>query len=262
MKNIFTFLLSALIGLTAFATDGAGRVMVSFYGNNDYHVYIDGKSIYSNSNRVYLNNMRPGRHSIEVYDSKRNNRRKNKLVYSSSFVVRPQYDMNIIVDRNGYVRFDEDRNYNKNNKNDREWNNRDRNNRDWDDYDRNKDWDRNKDYDRDRGYEKNRDYDDNKGWDNHNMAMNDADFNRFVQNIRNQWFSKLNTAKTGLNDHYFTSYQVRQVLQMFSSENDKLELAKTAYRRTVDPRNFSQLYDLFSSQGRTELERYVREERY
>jgi hypothetical protein len=157
MKNIFTVLLSVLIGLTAFATDGAGSVMVSFYGNNDYHVYIDGRSIYSHNNRVYLNNMRPGRHSIEVYDSKRNNRRRNRLVYSSNFVVRPQYDLNIIVDRNGYVRFDENRKYHK--RNNRDWKDRDRNDRDWNDrdrdvYDRNKDWDRNKDYDRDRGYDK------------------------------------------------------------------------------------------------------------
>jgi hypothetical protein len=151
MKKLFTFFLSTLIALSAFATDDAGRVMVSFYGNNDYKVYIDGRSIYSNNNRVYLHNMRPGRHTIEVYDSKRNNKRKNKLVYSSNFFVRPQYDMNIIVNRNGKVRFDEDRSYNK--KNDRDWNHKGRNDRDRDDHDRNRDWDRNRDYDRDRGYD-------------------------------------------------------------------------------------------------------------
>ena len=265
MKNIFTLLLSTLIGLSLFAADVAGRVTVSFYGNNNYRVYIDGHSISSNNNRVYLNDLRPGRHTIEVYELKRNNKRSNKPVHTNNFIVKPQYDLNIIVDRNGYVRFDEDRN--NRNSNDRNWKNRDRDddrdrNRDKD-YDRDRTYDRDKDYDRDRGYDRNRDYnrDKNYGEDrnwNSSRAMSETDFNQFVQKIRNQWFSKMNTAKDGLKNNYFTTSQVRQVVQIFTSENDKLELAKEAYSRTVDTRNFSQLYDLFSSQGRDELDGYVR----
>ncbi|MCU7548624.1 DUF4476 domain-containing protein [Chitinophagaceae bacterium LB-8] len=270
MKNIFTLLFSTLIGLSVFASGNTGRVTVSFYGNNDYRVYIDGRSIASNNNRVYLNDLRPGRHTIDVYELKKNNKINKKPVYTSNFMVKPQYDLNIIVNRDGYVKFDEDRNYDNRRKNG-DWNDRNQNNRNRDDeYNRNRsegrDWDndhertydRNRDYDRDRKYDRDENYDRNRNWNDNNRAMSDADFNQFTQKIRNQWLSKKNIAKEGLNSNYFTTYQVREVLQIFSSENDKLELAKLAYSRTVDQRNFSQLYDLFSSQGKDELDRYVR----
>jgi hypothetical protein len=52
-------------------------------------------------------------------------------------------------------------------------------------------------------------------------------------------------------------------LQIFSSDNDKLELAKLAYRQTVDSRNYYTLYDVFSFQnGRDELDRYIKDNRY
>ena len=73
----------------------------------------------------------------------------------------------------------------------------------------------------------------------------------------------MNTAKDGLSRNYFTTSQVRQVLQLFSSENDKLELAKLAYRNTIDQRYFYQLYDVFSFQStKDELDRYIKDYRY
>jgi hypothetical protein len=78
--------------------------------------------------------------------------------------------------------------------------------------------------------------------------------------IKNQWFGsgKLNAAKDGVNNNYLNTTQVRQIVQIFSSEADKLELAKLAYRKIVDQQNFRQLYDLFSYQGQTELDNYTR----
>ena len=97
----------------------------------------------------------------------------------------------------------------------------------------------------------------------YNQAMNENDFNQLLQKIRNQWVGKITVARDGINKNYFTTYQVRQILQVFSSESDKLELAKLAYRNTVDQRNYTQLYDVFSFQSsRDELDQYIRNNRW
>jgi hypothetical protein len=103
------------------------------------------------------------------------------------------------------------------------------------------------------------DYGNSNGY---NQSMNDYDFNQLLQKIRGQWFGKINTAREGINSNYFTTVQVRQIVQLFSSENDKLELAKMAYRNTVDQRNYSQLYDVFAYQSsKDELDQYIRNNR-
>ena len=46
---------------------------------------------------------------------------------------------------------------------------------------------------------------------------------------------------------------------MVSSESNRLELAKAAYDNIVDQANFNQLYDIFSTSSRNDLEIYVRD---
>lgn len=248
MKTLFTFLLSGLVAVSAMAADVAGRITVSFSGNKEYRISIDGRTYYSDDNRLYLNNVRPGRHQIEVYKLRKNNTKKDQRVYSGSFTVRPQYDMHILVNRHGRVEFDERRNGQ---------NSRDRDDRNWDRQDR--DWNDRNDRRDDRGWDRRNE----GGWDNnYRRAMSETEFSEFLQKVRSQWFGKMNTAKDGIGRNYFTTQQVRQVLQVFSSESDRLELAKLAYSKVVDQRNFTQLYDLFSRQGQAELDQYTRSARY
>lgn len=263
MKTLFTFLLSGLVAFSAFAADATGRVIVSLTGNKQYRVVVDGRA-YGGTNRIFLNDLRPGRHSIEVYPVQASRNRKNEPVHSVTFTTRPQYDMNIRVLPNGRLQFDEKRVGKGNDRNDRDRRDRD------DRYGRERD-DRDDRYGRDRNDRDWRDRDDRDwrdrdrtggGYNDQSRAMSDADFNTFVQRIRSQWFGKMNTAREGISANYFTTQQVRQVLQIFSSENDRLELARLSYRRLVDPRSFTQLYDLFSTSGQAELDRYIRENRY
>jgi len=51
---------------------------------------------------------------------------------------------------------------------------------------------------------------------------------------------------------------VKQLIQLVSSESNRLDLAKASYDNVVDQTNFSQLYDMFSSNSRNELEVYIR----
>lgn len=284
MKTLFTLLSGALLSISAFASD----VTVTLSNNNKYQVLIDGRNLYNNgysnnSNTFYLRNLSTGQHNIQVVRARNNNNGRwnnnnNDVVYSSSFSVEPQYDLFIQVDNRGRVAMDQRRtayNGGYNNGNGRYGRDRDRDHdgdRDGDDRrnDRNGNWN-NGGYgnDNNRGYGNghNGSYNNGSygGYGNSNRAaMNDADFNQLVQHIRSQWFGKFNTAKQTVSNasYYFSTYQVRQVLQIFSSESDKLELAKLAYRQTVDPNNYRQLYDLFSYNGQTELDNYIRSFRY
>jgi hypothetical protein len=70
-------------------------------------------------------------------------------------------------------------------------------------------------------------------------------------NINSSWSSStkvsLATEAFSNNSNYFTVYQVRQLLLLISSENDRLVLAKSSYNNIVDPANYTLLYDVFNT---------------
>lgn len=243
MKKFFTLLFASLCAASVFA----GDITIALPGNNDYQVLIDGRNVsgYSyHNNAIRLNNFQPGRHSMEVYRIKNyKSRGRNKAIYSSYFTVRPQYDWFITVNNNGRLNMDEriDR---YGDRNDRRWNDNRRDDR----YPNN-------------GYDnRNNNYD--KAYGNYRNAMSDYAFNQLVQRINSQWLGKLNAAKEAVNNNYLSTYQVRQVMQLFTSNNERLDLAKQAYRNTVDPQNYNQLNNLLSYPAQRELNDYINNYRY
>jgi len=241
MKNIFTLLL-ATVSASAFAYDG-GKLTITIPSSKNVQVYVDGRICQENNNNtIVLNNIQPGNHSITIYKNNRNgygnngrDNRKNKrydqrdVLYNSNVYVRSSYHVDVMINRFGKALVDE-----------RTINNK---------YDDDDEW-----YDNSYG---------NGGYNNsYHQAMSDYEFNQVLQKIRNQWFGKLSTAKDEINNHYFNTSQVRQVLMIFSSEDDKLELARLSYKNIVDRQNFRQLYDLFSYRSQSELDQYIRDFRY
>jgi uncharacterized membrane protein YgcG len=114
------------------------------------------------------------------------------------------------------------------------------------------------------GYGNNGGGNNNGGYGNNSgygRQMSDYDFSRALNSISTQRgdFQKMESAKQLINTSYFSSIQVKQMLQLFSFENDKLDLAKLAYDKTVDKQNFNVVNDVFSSySSRDELTRYIR----
>jgi Domain of unknown function (DUF4476) len=95
-----------------------------------------------------------------------------------------------------------------------------------------------------------------------NPPMNNTDFNNLLKNVRAQ--ATVNGRRSVIanafnnTNNYFTTFQVEQLLQLVNSESYRLQLAKLSYRGITDPDNFSQLYDLFTTQAsKNELEEYV-----
>jgi len=97
---------------------------------------------------------------------------------------------------------------------------------------------------------------------NSTLAMSDANFNSLYQNIQQQYpvATQMNSLTNAFNNanNYFTTYQASQLIQLVTSESYRLQLAKSSYRTITDRINFSQLYNLLSSQSsRDELVAYV-----
>ena len=144
MKRIFT-LAAILFSVTTFAANGNPRPddsKLAIRSNSDafIQVFIDGKQYNLNRNGFVIDNIRSGRHRIEVYkvDNYGMFRKRPQRVYSNVMVVKPWESLNIGIDRGERVwvdtRFD---------RNDRRGNDRD--------YGRGRDRDYRPDYnDRDR----------------------------------------------------------------------------------------------------------------
>ncbi|MFI5128366.1 MAG: DUF4476 domain-containing protein [Chitinophagales bacterium] len=103
----------------------------------------------------------------------------------------------------------------------------------------------------------------NSGYNNtYRTPMSDASFNTIYRDVQNEYLpggkmSALTNAFANTNN-YFTTAQARKLILMVSDQSNRLQLGKLSYRSITDPANFSQLYDVFTSQARTnELAAYV-----
>ncbi|HEX3166203.1 MAG TPA: hypothetical protein VHQ93_08055 [Chitinophagaceae bacterium] len=133
MKTILTFAAGLLLTLSTMAADKPPSVTIK--SNRNFEVVVDGRN-YRNDNTIRLDRMRPGMHSIQVYERSRGFFGRMRLVSSKNFFVRNN-DLRITVNYSGYVNIDE-RRY-------------DRRDRGWDDNDRGRD-PNDRDYGRNRGY--------------------------------------------------------------------------------------------------------------
>ena len=72
------------------------------------------------------------------------------------------------------------------------------------------------------------------------QAMSSESFQQLKASINNQWFSSGQMAvfNQALASNYFTSSQVRELVQGFTFSSDQLVVAKKAYTKTIDPQNY------------------------
>ncbi|OQP50623.1 hypothetical protein A4H97_01935 [Niastella yeongjuensis] len=106
MKKIFT-LAAILFSITTFAAPGPNDSKVAIRSNSDAYiqVYIDGKQYNVNQNGFAFDNIRSGRHQIEVYkiDNYGRFRKRPQRVYSNVTFVKPWESLNINIDRSECV---------------------------------------------------------------------------------------------------------------------------------------------------------------
>lgn len=240
MKKIFTLIGSFMMSVAVFAAARPTSIVtIRSMDNADIRVVLDGKRFEPNDNSLRIEGIADGTHAIKVFRQRNTGLfsimgKKYELVYNTTINVKRRTNLFITVERNGRISMSE----NKISQN-KGWGNSD---------------DRQFDYDRDG---KLGDYDNNYGYN----VMNDREFSRVLQSIDKEWLegNKLKSATQIVRTNSLTAAQVKQLVQLFGFENNKLELAKQAYANTVDKRNYSIIFDVFSfNSSKTELERFIR----
>jgi len=121
MKKIFTMCLGLVLTAAVFAADR--KPDVTIISMKKYEIVVDGRTYYSNSRMINIDNLRNGRHTIQVYDM--NNRgfsifQRKRLVASKTFQLRNN-DVRITISQFGQLsiteeRFDRDGRYGNDNR--------------------------------------------------------------------------------------------------------------------------------------------------
>lgn len=218
MKQIITLLL-LFFNLLVFANPGSGRISVSHTAAIDLRVLVDGNTYYPGNLRqtdILIENLRPGYHEVRIY-SARNNRSgrqgpRTRPLYSGTVFVRPGYHVDIMMNRFGRVFVDEfPVSYN---------------------------------YDYPSGYGG---Y--NDPWmDGNCRPMNGAAFGQLKASLRKIAFedTRLSVLKQGISGNYLEVSQVRELMDLFSFEDNKMEVARECFPLAMNRQQYYSLQDAFS----------------
>lgn len=251
MKKISTLLLSSMFSLSLLAFDGS-RLSISTISNTmNLKIEVDGRRQNMTDNSVTIRNLGEGYHQVKIFRDRKNGNgfgsnnnsgfgRRSEMIYNSSVYLRRGFGLDIIVSRSGKVFTDESQ------------------------------IDQNDDYygDDENDYQGNNYHGNNNnggGWDNgYGNVMNAREFEQVKEFIRKEWFenNRLTSTKVIIDKNNFTAQQAKDLALLFSFENNKLEIAKYAYRKTVDKQNYYIVNDAFGfSNSREELARFIRDVR-
>jgi hypothetical protein len=248
MKTIITLLTSIAFSFSVLAADRpSGNLFVSSNDRGDVRVVLDGKQFTSADNVLMIPGIRAGLHDVKIYHQKNMGLlgillRNYELVYAGNISVKPGKQTSITIDRFGRTNIDEQK-IRDNRKGDRD--------------DEKFDSDHH-DGDRDGKYSSDNSYGDYR----FSQVMSNRDFDLVLQSIQREWFenNKMESARQIITTNYFTSEQVKEMIQLFNFENNKLELAKLAYKKTVDPENYRCVIEqLTFSSNKAELSRYIQD---
>jgi hypothetical protein len=264
MKQFFTLISSLLLTVSIFAADTRPKAQLTIKSveQNDIRVIIDGRRFEPNSSYMRIRDMQPGYHNIKIYRERSFGiftifGKRYDVVFNSSIFIKPRTSIMMTVDRFGRTAVNE----NKTAGREYDWDGRDfKNDHDFD-FDRGRN---DGDYsDSEKGDNKwdRRDDRNDRGGIYNSKAISDADLDRVLANISKERFESnmMKSATQIISTNYFTSEQVKDLLKLFSFESNKLELAKLAYNKTVDQRNYYLINDVFSfSSSKDELARFIR----
>lgn len=227
MRKIL-FTLSFFVTLCAFAAPPrGGKLTIYSHDKSTIRITIDGRRYPLEYNMLVLNDVEPGNHTIKITEVQTSGysvpTNREKVLYNGSVYIRTNYHVDIVINRFGKTLIDE---------------------QDITSSSYNEDV-----YDNEDGY-------------NYGTAISDIDFDALKRSLQQEKFTsnRMTKAKTAISTNYFRTEQVRQIAQLFSFEDDKMQLVKQAYPKTIDRTNYYQLADLFSfSSSKDALSRFIQE---
>jgi hypothetical protein len=232
MKKIFTLLLSSLFSLSLLAFDGSRLSITAPSTSTQLQVEIDGRKFTMKNNSITVGYLGEGRHNVVIYKEakrKRSDFGRREIIYNSSVILKRGFHLDITVNRFGKVMMDERR------------------------IDHEDEW-----------YNDEDEYYDNEGWDNSMNKMSVREFETLKESLRKEWFehNRLKSVKYIIEKSNFSTAQVKDLMLLFTFENNRLEIAKAAFRKTIDKENYYIVNEALTfSSSKDELARFIRESR-
>lgn len=239
MKTIFTLVASLFLSIAVFAAKNNTILTVKSVDRSNIVMILDGKRFEPNDNGIMLQGIEKGTHQIKVYRERNGGLfslfgRKYDVVYNTSISMKNNTHLVITIERNDRISMSESKIKKGYMQDDRD------------------------------GYGYNNGGGSWGGYDQHEaytVGMSDRDFDNVLNQIDKEWLesNKLKSALNIVKNNAVSAAQVKELLLLFSFENNKLELAKQAYSSTVDKRNYDVVFGVFSfANTKAELERYIR----
>lgn len=278
------FILLAFVA-RAHAGNSDGILSITNLSSDEIMIEIDGK-VYTDykdyTTAFVLRDLRPGNHLIKVSILTKVFPFKRVMLYNKGVYVKPRFFIDIVINRFGRAMYDEAqmadnqyydarndvRNNYPNNGNNGGYNNGNNggyNNGNNGGYNNGNNGNNNNN-----NWPPRNNNNPNNNYPNNNyppapppppQPINDNTFGAFLEAIRRESFddSRKAIARTGIDQNWFTSAQAKTLLACFSFEASKLEIAKYMYGKTLDPKNYFIVYNVFSfSKSKEELAEYVR----
>jgi len=243
MKKIFTLAIVSLFSMSLMAFDGTRLSISTTTTGKELKFEIDGRQFSMKNNSITVGYMAEGYHQVKIFRESRKNGfgfgRREEVVYKGSVYLKRGFHTDITVNRFGKVLVDERR------------------------IDRNDDWYQEEDeyYDDHNGYD-NGQGNNNGGWNNgYGNVMRGNEFESVKESLRKEWFeaNRLKSAKFIIDKNNFTTLQVKELMLLFTFENNKLEIAKYAYNKTVDKQNYFQVNEVLTfNSSKEELAKFIR----
>lgn len=224
MKQIFTFIVAIFFSVGAFAATNITLSIASI--KNISRVVVDGRTYNNYGNRaIVINNLKQGYRNIKVYTTDGSYRNyREQLLYSGRVLVRNGYFTDVMITRKGRAFVDSDRLNNQNQF----------------------------------GFP----YIGNSSY-GYNV-MSNAAFLQLKSSVENEGFDQTRgyMVEAAMANNSFETAQVKELLKLFSFENNRLDMAKKLYDVTVDKEKYNQVYDVFNfSSSKEALSKFMLEQR-
>lgn len=242
MKTISTLLTSLLFSAGVFAADARHEsvITVKSISQREIQVVIDGKTFRPGKNIVMVDDVNPGYHSITVYRESRFGfyNQGMEQVYTGSIAVKPATDVQITIGRHGRA----DVAYQRHDFGDDDWA-----------------------YDHPAtpsypGNDHGR-WEDNRTYNSYASPMSDREFDQVLNSLDHEWFenNRMKSATFIINNNFFTAEQVKAIVSAFNFEDNKLDIAKQAYSKTLDKENYTCVLNALQYRSsKAELARFIR----
>jgi len=205
----------------------ASQLDLRIYNNSDFYVVLDGVTYNTNKNFFTIGNITPGNHQLKVVSYINGKyKRYNETIFNSNIHIPANSRVVAVIDQ--YAKFKIIENHPFSNNNPKIAVN---------------------------GYYSGKStyndghYASNAYYSGRTVRiMSEYDFNELKHLIRRLSFdkTKYDMAIAALDRNMFSSYQILEIMNMFSFESTKLNFAKNAYFKTVDPERYFVVNKAFS----------------